>query len=56
MGTVLDREELAAVASFCERRNVALISDEIYEAITYGGRQHLSPLAFAPALRERSVV
>jgi len=56
VGTVLDREELAAVARFCERRNVALISDEIYEAITYGGHPHLSPLAIAPGLRERSVL
>ncbi len=56
VGTVLDREELAAVARFCKRRNVALISDEIYEAITYGGHRHLSPLAIAPALRERSIL
>ena len=45
VGTVLSREELAVIARFCERRNVALISDEIYETITYGGHRHLSPLA-----------
>ena len=28
---------------------MALISDEIYETITYGGHRHLSPLAIAPA-------
>jgi aspartate/methionine/tyrosine aminotransferase len=56
VGTVLDREELAVIARFCERRNVALISDEIYETITYGSHRHLSPLAIAPALRERSIL
>jgi aspartate aminotransferase len=60
VGTVLNPEELAAVARFCERRNVALISDEIYETITYGKHRHLSPLAIAPGLskkmRERSIL
>jgi len=56
VGTVFTREELSAVTGFCERRNVALISDEIYETITYGGHRHLSPLAIAPALRERSIL
>lgn len=56
VGTVLNREELAAVAQFCERRNVTLISDEIYEAIVYDGRKHLSPLAISMELRNRAVL
>ena len=56
VGTVLTRPELAVVTSFCERRNLTLVSDEIYEAITYGAHQHVSPLAVAPELRERSVL
>jgi aspartate aminotransferase len=56
VGTVLTREELAAIARFCERRNVVLISDEIYEAIVYGGHKHVSPLTAAPGLRERCVL
>ncbi|HEY7336727.1 MAG TPA: aminotransferase class I/II-fold pyridoxal phosphate-dependent enzyme [Bryobacteraceae bacterium] len=55
-GTVLNREEIEAVARFCERRDVALISDEIYEAIVYDGHAHLSPIAIAPGLRERAVL
>jgi aspartate/methionine/tyrosine aminotransferase len=39
-------------SGICERRNVILISDEIYEAITYGHR-HISPLAALPGLRSR---
>jgi aspartate/methionine/tyrosine aminotransferase len=55
VGTVATVEELQAVADFCERRNVLLLTDEIYEAITYG-RRHVSPLTASPALRERAVL
>ena len=56
VGTVLTRSELAAIARFCERRNVVLMSDEIYETIVYEGHQHVSPLAAAPELRERCII
>jgi aspartate/methionine/tyrosine aminotransferase len=52
VGTILSRKELEAIAEFCLRRNVMLVSDEIYEAITYEGISHISPLAAAPALRD----
>jgi aminotransferase len=52
-GTVLTARELADIAAFCERRNVTLISDEIYEAIVYEGHRHISP---ATVLRDRTVV
>lgn len=56
VGTVMRAAELLAIAEFCERRDVLLISDEIYEAITYDGAKHVSPVAAAPALRERCVL
>lgn len=34
-GTMLRREELAALAGYCETRGIRLISDEIYHGITY---------------------
>ena len=55
-GTVLTRAELDVITRFCERRNLVLLSDEIYEAITYGQGRHISPLAVAPALRDRCVL
>jgi aspartate/methionine/tyrosine aminotransferase len=36
-GTVLDPTELAALASYCERTGVQLVSDEIYHGISYPG-------------------
>ena len=56
VGTVATNTELLVIADFCERRNILLLTDEIYEAITYGDHRHVSPLAVSPALRERSIL
>lgn len=56
VGSVATPTELLAIADFCERRNLMLLTDEIYEAITYGDHRHVSPLAASPALRERSIL
>jgi aspartate/methionine/tyrosine aminotransferase len=37
-GTMLEREPLRALAEACQRRSIALLSDEIYHGITYGPR------------------
>jgi len=36
-GTVLDPAELAALASYCQRAGIQVISDEIYHGISYPG-------------------
>ena len=50
-GTVFTASELAAITDFAERRDLILISDEIYERITYDGHNHISP-----ALRHRTII
>ena len=35
-GSMLNREELAALLDYCRDRNIRFISDEIYHGITYG--------------------
>ncbi len=45
VGTVMTPQELSGIQAFCRRRGVDLISDEIYEAITYEGHRHTSPRA-----------
>jgi aspartate/methionine/tyrosine aminotransferase len=54
-GTVLRRQELDRIADFTLRHNLILLSDEIYEAITYDGAEHVSPLAARPDLRDRYI-
>jgi len=51
VGTVFTEAELRQLGKFCLRRNVTLISDEIYETITYEPHKHVSPLAAVPSLR-----
>jgi aminotransferase len=53
VGTVLTCEELKAIGEFCIRRNLWLVSDEIYETIVYSGARHVSPPAVVPELRDR---
>lgn len=41
-GTVLPPEDLAAIASWCERSGVQLVSDEIYHGLVYPGAPQTS--------------
>jgi len=53
-GATMDREELAAVASFCREHDLGVLADEIYAALTYEG-EHTS-IATLPGMRDRTVV
>jgi N-succinyldiaminopimelate aminotransferase len=53
-GTVVDRATVEAIGALCERHDLILLCDEVWEAMIYGGTEHVSPLAI-PALRERAV-
>ncbi|MFR9676336.1 pyridoxal phosphate-dependent aminotransferase [Streptomyces sp. TR06-5] len=52
-GTVLRREELAAVAELCCERDLLVVTDEVYEHLVFDG-EHL-PLASFPGMRDRTV-
>ena len=56
VGTVFRESELRAIADVVAQRNLVLISDEIYEAITYEGCQHISPSSLSADLRERTIL
>jgi aminotransferase len=53
-GKVFARGELAAIADLCVEHDAIAITDEIYEHITYDGREHI-PIATLPGMRERTV-
>lgn len=46
-GTLIARDELAAIAEVCQARGIAIVSDEIYHGISYVGPA-ASLLEFAP--------
>ena len=56
VGTVLTEDELRAIGDFVVRHDLVLVSDEIYEAIVYDGRRHVSPASLSGALRARTVL
>jgi N-succinyldiaminopimelate aminotransferase len=53
-GTVLTREELAAIARLAVLHDVLVVCDEVYEHLTYDDAEHV-PLASFPGMRERTV-
>jgi aspartate/methionine/tyrosine aminotransferase len=55
VGTAFTRAELETIVRFVVARNLVLISDEIYEALVYDARKHLSPATLDGA-RARTIV
>jgi len=51
-GRVFSESEIDAFASFCERRNVYAVADEVYEHAVFPGRTHIR---LADRLRERTI-
>ncbi|WP_078888845.1 pyridoxal phosphate-dependent aminotransferase [Streptomyces sclerotialus] len=52
-GTVLNRDELAAVAELACERDLLVVTDEVYEHLVFEG-EHV-PIACFPGMRERTV-
>lgn len=53
-GAVLTREELAVVAEVAERHDVLVVTDEVYEHLTYDGAEHV-PFATLPGTAHRTL-
>ncbi len=55
-GIVYTRGELEALSRVICDEGIALISDEIYEFLTFTGFEHYSPVTLVPELKPQSVV
>jgi len=53
-GATLSRTEAEALAEVCLRRNLVLLTDEIYSELTYDEMPHFSPVS-VPGMKERTV-
>lgn len=53
-GTVLTREELQAVADLAVAHDLVVITDEVYEHLTYDEHEHV-PIATLPGMAERTL-
>ncbi|PKB19171.1 aspartate/methionine/tyrosine aminotransferase [Novosphingobium kunmingense] len=54
VGALLDAATLEAIGALCERRDLWVVSDEVWEGTILDGSAHRSALA-VPALRDRTV-
>ena len=53
-GTVHGRDDLQVIAGVAQRHDLTVIADEIYEAVTWGGRRHC-PVYTLPGMAERTI-
>ena len=54
-GKVFTLDELNFIATLAIEHDIVVVSDEIYEQITYDGHRHVSP-ASLPQIRDRTIV
>lgn len=54
VGTVFTLDELEALADIARRHDLLVVTDEVYEYITYDGRAHIS-IASLPEMWERTI-
>ncbi len=55
-GSVLDPQEVVAIAEWAAGRGIAIISDEVYGKLLYDGAQHRSPATASAAARDATIV
>lgn len=53
-GKVFTRSELETIGELCVKHDAIAITDEIYEHITYDGREHVA-MCTLPGMRERTI-
>jgi N-succinyldiaminopimelate aminotransferase len=53
-GTVLSREELQAIADVAIEHDLVVVTDEVYEHLTFDGSEHV-PIATLPGMFERTL-
>ena len=53
-GKVFSEEELQGIAKLCVAHDLLVLSDEVYEFLTYDGARHI-PIASLPGMRERTL-
>ena len=55
-GAVYTESEIRAIAAVCLKHNLTVISDEIYEKLTYGKEKHFSIASVSPEMKENTIV
>ncbi|HZV47305.1 MAG TPA: pyridoxal phosphate-dependent aminotransferase, partial [Thermodesulfovibrionales bacterium] len=56
MGLTYDKKSLERIAELILKYNIYVVSDEIYEKLTYGGFEHFSIASLDNAIKEKTIV
>lgn len=55
-GMLYSKDELAAIGQVCLKHNLLIVSDEIYEKLTYDGAKHISIAEVSEELKNQTVI
>ncbi|OIR03612.1 aspartate aminotransferase [mine drainage metagenome] len=55
-GAVYTRSELEAITGVAVKHNLVIMSDEIYEHLTYDGVRHVAPATLSPEVESRTII
>ena len=55
-GAVYTRVEMQAIVEVALRHNLYILSDEIYEHLTYDGAKHVAPATFSKEVEARTII
>ncbi|MCI3987400.1 aminotransferase class I/II-fold pyridoxal phosphate-dependent enzyme, partial [Bacillus vallismortis] len=55
-GVMYTEDELAALGEVCLEHDILIVSDEIYEKLTYSGKEHVSIAELSDSLKEQTVI
>lgn len=55
-GAVYSRAEMEAILEVALRHNLYILSDEIYEHLTYDGAKHVAPATFSKEVEARTII
>ena len=56
LGTVMSSDELTQVGEIAVKKNLLIISDEVYEKLVFDGLEHISIASLSDELRERTIL
>ncbi|PPA71235.1 pyridoxal phosphate-dependent aminotransferase [Jeotgalibacillus proteolyticus] len=55
-GMIYSKEELSSLAEVCVENNILMVSDEIYEKLTYGEEKHISIASISEEFKKQTII
>ncbi|MDP4171653.1 MAG: pyridoxal phosphate-dependent aminotransferase, partial [Bacillota bacterium] len=55
-GVLYTEKELKELGDVCLEKNILIVSDEIYEKLTYDGMKHISIAQLSPQLKDQTII